>query len=106
MARLGKVAHLPGLRLLIPGQRQDIVEIQPSDLPSGTGTGKDYVIVVQALLGPHTGTITGQEVTRVGLHSSTRGEIATTCASRRSNSPIVAVYSFSCAVHTGESSAG
>lgn len=78
MARLGKVWHEPGMRVLIPGQRQDIVEIQPGDLPSGTGTGKDYVIVVQAIVGPHTFTQAGQEVSRVGLHSSTRGEIAKT----------------------------
>jgi hypothetical protein len=37
----------------VPGSPQNIVEIHPGDLPSGTGTGKDYVIVVQALLGPH-----------------------------------------------------
>ena len=34
------------------------------------------------------------------------GEMASTDASRRSNSPIVLVYSLSCAVQTGESSAG
>lgn len=78
MARLGKAFAQPRILSLVPGGYQHIVEIHPGDLPSGTGTGKDYVIVVQALLGPHTFTQAGQEVTRIGLHSTTRGELSRT----------------------------
>lgn len=76
MARLGLAYHRPEVLRILPGTYQDIVEIFPQNLPSGTGAGKDYVIVAQALVGPHL--LAATNSTRILLRSSITGDLSVT----------------------------
>lgn len=83
MALLGRSYHRPQRQLVTafgPANYTDLLVIPRADLPSGTGSGKDYAVVVFAQVGPLwcSGGFDAECVFRIGLRYPFNSELART----------------------------
>lgn len=83
MALLGRSYHRPQRQLVTafgPGNYTDLLVIPRADLPSGTGSGKDYAVVVFAQVGPLwcSGGFDADCLFRIGLRYPFNSELART----------------------------
>lgn len=83
MARLGRIYHRPQRQLVTafgPAVYQDLLVIPRSDLPSGAGVGKDYVVVFMAQVGPIwcNGGFQAENLFRIGMRYPGNQELSLT----------------------------